>query len=440
MPTAPTSWSWETDASLRFSAIVPQRADLLGRAVYGAAGSSLLDGMVDEDIERIVRAFGEAAAFSNALTGIAARFKADGDRCVVLELAADPIFDADGALVGYRGTDRNITSTGLLNFTLEPHFLDRVYTTAPIAICVIARDGRLLSANNRHAELIGRPISDLVGSRIESVSLDGHRNVSRDFRVFDSGGTVPDHEFVFGDKIFHVSVAPLRDTHDKVCAISVALLDITEKKRLDRKLADLNRQLNDLAVHDHLTGQFNRRYFEDALESEFKRMQRSGGTLSIAIMDVDFFKSYNDHYGHMAGDRCLADVAAAASAALLRPGDYLCRYGGEEFVAILADTDEGGARLTSERMRKEIANLRLPHELSPFQHVSVSVGVASVDGRNAASIAGLREELVGAADRALYAAKAQGRNRVVAASETQNPDRTAKQPTLKLIAGGGRGR
>jgi diguanylate cyclase (GGDEF)-like protein len=91
-------------------------------------------------------------------------------------------------------------------------------------------------------------------------------------------------------------------------------------------------------------------------------------------------------------------------------------------------------------MRKEIANLRLPHELSPFQHVSVSVGVASVDGRNAASIAGLREELVGAADRALYAAKAQGRNRVVAASETQNPDRTAKQPTLKLIAGGGRGR
>ncbi len=434
MSDPPAAWPWQADAALSFSVPVPRRAQLFASPESGAVGSSLLDGMAADDIERVARAFGESAAHARPMPSIAARYFAPGGRCIVLELIATPIFDSNGSLVGYRGEDRDITTTGLLAFDQGPDILDKVYATAPVAICVVGRDGCLLSVNNKHAELVGRPVSELIGSKVRTFSPEGGDNVARDFAVFDADGTVPDHEFKLGDRTFHVSVAPLRDDRRKVSAVSVAFLDITDKKSFDRELAEANRRLNELVVHDHLTGQFNRRYFEDALETEFKRLSRSGGTLSLAIIDVDFFKNYNDRYGHVAGDQCLANVATAVADALLRPDDFICRYGGEEFVAVMGDTDATGARHAAERIREGVARLGIPHEASPYGHVSVSIGIATIDHAHAASVAGLREELVGAADRALYVAKSQGRNRVAAASNLGSDAGAKARPALRLVA------
>lgn len=286
---------------------------------------------------------------------------------------------------------------------------------APVGIGVVDRDTRVLTANAKYASLLGHTVETLVGRHVRDMNPTGAANIMRDFMVLDSGGRVPDHQFVLNERTFQVSVAPYRDTDGNLTAIIVSMAEITEEARIFYELADANRSLNVRASRDSLTGLYNRAYFEDALAREFKRMQRGDEVLSLVLMDVDHFKQYNDLYGHIAGDHCLTAVAGAAMTALLRPGDYLSRYGGEELVAILADTDADGARLTAERMREAVAALQIPHARSPIGIVTASFGVATITGLDDARLHEARDRLIGAADRALYAAKAKGRNQVAVA-------------------------
>lgn len=170
-----------------------------------------------------------------------------------------------------------------------------------------------------------------------------------------------------------------------------------------------------MALRDHLTGVFNRRYFDISIAEEESRIARVGGELSLIMIDVDRFKLYNDTLGHLAGDQCLIAVAKAMSRELHRNADMLCRYGGEEFAVILPNTARRGAEVVAERLRKAVERLKLPHESNvPYGHVTISVGVASrnrPDPRQDGT-----EALVLAADGALYEAKTSGRNRVGLAS------------------------
>ena len=163
------------------------------------------------------------------------------------------------------------------------------------------------------------------------------------------------------------------------------------------------------ALQDGLTGLYNRRAFDDAYRRQLAQQQRKGGTLGILLMDIDHFKKLNDTYGHPAGDAALRN-AASTLRRVLRRGDIAARYGGEEFVVILPDTDEGGARQLAERARSAIARGQVIFEGQRIT-MTASFGLAlwPGDGREAA-------ELLGATDRALYAAKEQGRNRVILAS------------------------
>lgn len=164
------------------------------------------------------------------------------------------------------------------------------------------------------------------------------------------------------------------------------------------------------AWYDALTGLANRRRFEAVLDLEWRRGARSGATLSVIMIDIDFFKAYNDGYGHGGGDECLRAVAQALSATAQRAADLVARYGGEEFVCVLPDTGLDEARLRAEEMRAQVAELRRPHAFSPVGTVSVSIGVATA----VAALDGDRFAVVEAADRQLYAAKAAGRNRICA--------------------------
>lgn len=180
------------------------------------------------------------------------------------------------------------------------------------------------------------------------------------------------------------------------------------------QLAEANRELERLASEDGLTRLANKRTFESSYSDEFRRTVRNAAPLSVVMLDVDFFKRYNDRHGHLAGDECLRAVASVLRERVRRAGDLAARYGGEEFVIVLANTDIDGARLVAEQVRQAVETLGLPHgasEVAP--HVTISLGVASCVPR----IGDDPAALVAAADTQLYRAKAAGRNRVCAREE-----------------------
>ncbi len=159
---------------------------------------------------------------------------------------------------------------------------------------------------------------------------------------------------------------------------------------------------------DGLTGVRNRRGFDEQLASECGRAMRAGSPLSVVMLDVDFFKRYNDHYGHLAGDACLRTVAAFLRQAVKRPGDLVARYGGEEFACLLPGAPMDGAMVVARHLGAGVEALGLVHAMSPVSpSVTVSLGVSSTNGREPGSA----EALLRAADAQLYRAKETGRNR-----------------------------
>jgi diguanylate cyclase (GGDEF)-like protein/PAS domain S-box-containing protein len=199
--------------------------------------------------------------------------------------------------------------------------------------------------------------------------------------------------------------------------------DITDRKHAEEKLAEANARLESanhllgvLAQQDGLTGLANRRCFDQVLDTEFHRAQREHLPLGIVMVDVDFFKSYNDRYGHLAGDECLRQICGAVSRALRRPGDLAARYGGEEIAVLLPSTSDSGATSVAERIRGAVAALAIKHSASPNGIATISAGAGSIipfsDDDDPAV-------LVNAADQALYQAKRDGRNRVRRRAQTR---------------------
>ncbi len=167
--------------------------------------------------------------------------------------------------------------------------------------------------------------------------------------------------------------------------------------------------LESQAMLDGLTNIPNRRRFDETLEVEWKRALRSGTPLSLIMADIDFFKRYNDNYGHGVGDECLKKVAVSLANSIDRPSDLVARYGGEEFIAILPETDTAGAVAIAERFRNHVESLQILHEYSDASnYVTVSVGVVTVVPT--AEIT--QSDLLKLADEMLYQAKKAGRNRV----------------------------
>ncbi|MBB4862579.1 diguanylate cyclase (GGDEF)-like protein [Pseudomonas nitritireducens] len=185
-------------------------------------------------------------------------------------------------------------------------------------------------------------------------------------------------------------------------------LELRVAERTD-ELRELNTQLEAMSLTDALTGIANRRRFDQVLQQEWGHARRSGELLALAVVDVDWFKRYNDHYGHPSGDACLRAIAQALAATVSRSTDLVARYGGEEFVFLAPMTDLAGVRGMANKLLQAVEALALPHELSPLGRVSVSIGIAaSVPGQEVSA-----EALVQRADAALYEAKKQGRNQVV---------------------------
>ena len=185
-----------------------------------------------------------------------------------------------------------------------------------------------------------------------------------------------------------------------------ALLEQRIQERTEQ-LHQANVQLQKLATQDGLTGLFNRRTFDEKLSEEVRRAVRSGQPLSLMLCDIDYFKRFNDHYGHPEGDRCLKAVASLLQTTFQRAGDTVARYGGEEFVVILSNTGLEQAKLLTEGVKQKLQTLNYPHEQSEVaRHVTLSMGVVTVQTRVPVEAG----ELVKGADDALYHSKHSGRN------------------------------
>lgn len=207
----------------------------------------------------------------------------------------------------------------------------------------------------------------------------------------------------------------IRDQQGNPVRMVLIARDITNRKRAEQQIRELVHQLEierDLAqrnsLTDSLTGLSNRRFFDNALQIEFLRHKRSGSPLSLIMMDVDYFKKYNDYYGHLAGDDCLRQIARTLKAVVERAPDIVVRYGGEEFVVILPDTNSQGTAALAGRIGEAVLGLALPHAQSDIaEFVTISLGIATAADHDLTDGA----QLVALADQALYQAKKNGRNR-----------------------------
>ena len=222
-----------------------------------------------------------------------------------------------------------------------------------------------------------------------------------DYRALTTRG-----DYVWIRDVVHV----MRDEAGQVQALVGFMFDITERKKTELQLISLQRELEVLSFRDSLTGVANRRKFDIVFEREWREARRNTQPLSLILFDVDHFKRYNDHYGHVEGDECLKRVAHTLACAAHRPRDFLARYGGEEFVLLLPASDESAAKAVAERCRQALFKAQILHAASPIsQLLTVSMGLGTVIPAEADE----RVNFFEVVDRRLYRAKQGGRDRMV---------------------------
>ncbi len=265
----------------------------------------------------------------------------------------------------------------------------------------------LLKLKNK-SDAIGRKCYDLLASPIcrnESCTLkrikNGSQRVELDIELENPEGNI---------NPFWLTGAPLFGLASEIIGVVEHFKEITELKSHEKALETANKKLEKLAVTDGLTQLANRRIFDETLQKEWLRMRRDQQALSVILGDIDFFKSYNDYYGHQEGDVCLKAVAECIKNSVHRSADMVARYGGEEFVIILPNTPSDGAFRVAETIRTNVSSMKLEHARSEVKgFVTLSLGVATIiPPMNE----GNPEDLVKAADDALYASKDAGRNLV----------------------------
>ena len=214
-----------------------------------------------------------------------------------------------------------------------------------------------------------------------------------------------DNGYVWLRDVVHV----VRKDNGEPEALIGFMFDISERKKTEEKLLALQKELEALSFKDGLTNIANRRRFDVSLEVEWESARSNGQPLSLLLFDIDFFKQYNDLYGHVRGDKALIEIAQTLSLALDGPRDVVARFGGEEFVVLLPQADASVALKVAERCQRLIQKQAITHALSPLdQRVTVSIGVGTVTPGGHMQPSSFIE----AVDQQLYAAKKNGRNRI----------------------------
>ncbi|MCM3691348.1 sensor domain-containing diguanylate cyclase [Neobacillus niacini] len=256
-------------------------------------------------------------------------------------------------------------------------------------------------------ELIGRNLYDLIHpDEVEKVaSLILQADSELDFASFTHRLKLKDGRFIW----LETNARTIRENSQKLEGIVAVSRDITERIEKEKKLHETNVMLRFMANMDGLTGIANRRFFDERLQEEWKRTKRKSLPFSAIMIDIDYFKKYNDNNGHLAGDDCLRQIAKTIKDTLKRPGDFAARYGGEEFVILLPGIDEQGAAHVAAMLQENVINLNIPY--IPTEHkpvVSISIGCATLIPNEKLN----PEQLIKLADDKLYQVKESRMNQV----------------------------
>ena len=326
-----------------------------------------------------------------------------------LESRLVPEFDAGGQVetvlvITHDITERKHAEEAL--YRREQEFAALV-EKAPDIIARVDRSLHLLYINQAVERLTGKPREWFLGKHLVEQGLPPREVARRERalgRVFATGREqVVEHKnpSLTGERYFQARLVPEFGPDGEVVSALVVDRDIDDLKRAQKALEELT-------LVDPLTGVGNRRYLERFVGREWRREARRCLPVAVIMVDIDYFKAYNDRYGHAQGDECLRRVAEVLRQSLLRPADLLIRYGGEEFVVILPECDRPAAQEIAQRLRHAVEERALPHAASPLaDRVTVSLGVAALNACH-----GEFRDLIAAADEALYLAKAKGRNRI----------------------------
>jgi len=270
-------------------------------------------------------------------------------------------------------------------------------------IILSAREGIVVTDYTGNVVLINPAAEHLLGKNARQITEEGFLNIIDDPEglrtLLDRSPEIKEAETIrYNNLVLSIHASTIRSPQGNPIGSAALLRDITEEKRLEERLRRLS-------TTDGLTGLFNRRHLDETLATEVERSQRYNTPLAILMFDVDHFKRFNDDYGHDQGDRVLQALALSMQD-LLRKVDVPCRYGGEEFLAILPGTSLAGSQIVAERLRALIEEMEVDG-----LHVTISIGVAALPELTVES----SENFIELADQALYAAKRAGRNQVVAA-------------------------
>jgi diguanylate cyclase (GGDEF)-like protein/PAS domain S-box-containing protein len=326
-----------------------------------------------------------------------------------------------GKSIGFRGIVRDITELKRAQDALaesEERFRG-ISTSAADAIIMIDQEGMITFWNPAAEKVFGYSSQEAIGRDVQMlIPLQYqafHREAFSRFKISGQGpfiGKTVETTALKKDRSefpVSLSLAAIK-IKDRWNAVGI-IRDITDNKDAEEKLRRLSTQ-------DGLTELANRRYLDDFLGREWRRGLRDRRPLSIIMADIDFFKHYNDTYGHLMGDDCLKQVAMVLRETVNRPGDLAARYGGEEFVMVLPETNAEGAKTVAETIRHRVEDLGILHSGSLISEV-VTISLGSATGVPAP--ASSPDTLIAAADQALYLAKHQGRNRVVTVEPVRTP-------------------
>ncbi|MCP3871669.1 MAG: diguanylate cyclase [Desulfobacteraceae bacterium] len=341
-------------------------------------------------------------------------------REIQCEIFYAPIMNTKGEKLGVAVLAKNISARLRDKAILrkKDQSLKDISGFAPIGIYGVDMTGKIVSANPEYAWMMGYESSESIVDQItdfaEQSFYDQEKAEEFIFAIHEAEVVTRFRcQLKRKDNTYFWALCYAKATHDESGrrdGFNGFTIDITDTVRAENELKKVNKKLKMLSVKDGLTQIPNRRKFDEYLKSEWENHYREKTPISLILSDIDFFKLYNDKYGHQGGDDCLIKVAQAIKGCPHRASDLTARYGGEEFAVILPCTDSDGAMVVAEKVRTHVKNLEILHEESKVNdHVTLSLGVATmIPGED-----NTLENLIGLADKALYEAKENGRNQCI---------------------------
>ena len=307
--------------------------------------------------------------------------------------------------------------------------LSGFFTSAPVGMGIVDHQLRYIQVNQVLADMNYRSVDEHLGKTLQevvpevsSMAEGSYRQVLKTGKIlFNQEISSATRDKSAGIKTWLTSFFPIFNVDNVPYCVGFVVIEITDRKKAEADmqyaesmLRQANLELEKLVNLDGLTQIANRRCFDDRLTIEWQRLSREQQPIGLLLFDIDYFKRYNDCYGHQVGDECLMSIAQTVQKALSRPADLVARYGGEEFAVILPNTNLDGAFKVAEQIRGVIASLAIPHQNSKISNiVTVSVGVTSLIPNPQQK----PSTLIKQADIALYNAKQQGRNRAIVFDE-----------------------